>query len=215
MKNACFIPIKTNSERVLGKNFRTLGNRKLYEYVIENVMLANVFDDIYIDTDSEEIKNYIMQKGLKYIKREEWLSTKFANGNDLLVHHRELMPQYDYYFQLFATAPFLSANTIKNCVEFLNNTTVYDSIFTAQKKNGFYWLANHPINYQPNILPRSQDLEPIIEETTGLYGISSEALEKYRCRIGAKPYHYFVDFREAIDINVEEDFLWAEYLLKK
>ena len=28
-----------------------------------------------------------------------------------------------------------------------------------------------PINYKPKILPRSQDAKPIIQETTGLYGI--------------------------------------------
>lgn len=33
MKTACFIPIKENSERVQGKNFRALNGRKLYEYV--------------------------------------------------------------------------------------------------------------------------------------------------------------------------------------
>ena len=46
MKVACFIPIKSNSERVPGKNFRVLNQRKLYEYVIENVIAANCFDDI-------------------------------------------------------------------------------------------------------------------------------------------------------------------------
>ena len=55
MKTACFIPIKKNSERVPGKNFRVLNGRKLYEYISEHVKQANVFDDVYIDTNSEEI----------------------------------------------------------------------------------------------------------------------------------------------------------------
>ena len=33
---ACFIPIKSNSERVKGKNFRVLNGKKLYEYIIEH-----------------------------------------------------------------------------------------------------------------------------------------------------------------------------------
>ena len=47
MKTACFIPIKANSERVPGKNFRVLNNKKLYEYICLNVKEANVFDDVY------------------------------------------------------------------------------------------------------------------------------------------------------------------------
>lgn len=49
--------------RVSGKNFRLLNGRKLYEYIIEHVMEADCFDDIYIDTNSEEIKAYAESKG--------------------------------------------------------------------------------------------------------------------------------------------------------
>ena len=90
----------------------------------------------------------------------------------------------------------------------------YDSCFTATKTHGFYWLNNQPVNYRPCILPRSQDMAPVLEETTGLYGISALALDKYRCRIGANPYMHIVSKFEAIDINTEEDFKIAEYIGK-
>lgn len=55
---------------------------------------------------------------------------------------------------------------------------------------------------------------PVIEETTGLYGISKRSLSKYQCRIGRNPYIYIVDKFEAVDINTEEDFKVAEYIGK-
>lgn len=55
---------------------------------------------------------------------------------------------------------------------------------------------------------------PVIEESTGLYGIKKESLEKYRCRIGRKPYIYPVSKFEAVDINTEEDLKVAEYVGK-
>ena len=55
MKTACFIPIKENSERVPGKNLRKLNGKKLYQYICENVKDADVFDDVYIDTNSSKI----------------------------------------------------------------------------------------------------------------------------------------------------------------
>jgi len=215
MKAACFIPIKENSERVPGKNFRFLCNKKLYEHVCEHVKAADVFDDIYVDTNSAEIADYADQNGYHVIKRKPELALNSANGNDLLVHHFETYPQYDYYFQLFATAPFLQPTSICACFDRLLNSEEYDSCFTATAHQGFFWLSDSPINYRPGILPRSQDLLPVIEETTGLYGISREALNRYRCRIGRKPYIHIVSKYEAVDINTEDDLKIAELIGKE
>ena len=131
MKIACFIPIKANSERIPGKNFKKLNNRKLYEYIIEHTIEAACFDDIYVDTNSDEIKQYASPRGLNIIERLESLTANTANGNDLLVYHQQLYPDYDYYFQLFATAPFLQAESIRKCANIMKESEEYDSCFTA------------------------------------------------------------------------------------
>lgn len=214
MKSACFIPIKANSERVVGKNLRMLNGKKLYQYICEHVKEADVFDDVYIDTNSEEVAKYAEKMGFIYLERKPELAEKTANGNDLLVHHFELFPNYDFYFQLFATAPYMQPETIKACYKQLLDTQDYDSCFTALANHSFYWYGGTPVNYRPCVLPRSQDMQPVIEETTGLYGISKESLNKYRCRIGANPYIHFVNKFEAVDINTEEDFKIAEFIGK-
>lgn len=65
MKTACFIPIKANSERVPGKNFRLLNGRPLYEFIVEHALAAQCFDDVYIDTNGIELikDNPILQRG--------------------------------------------------------------------------------------------------------------------------------------------------------
>ena len=214
MKTACFIPIKAHSERVPGKNLRILNGKPLYMYISENVKKANVFDDIYIDTNSMEISEYAKNIGFKVIERKPALAQNTANGNDLLVYHFELYPNYDYYFQLFATAPYMQPATITACFDKLTSSSEYDSCFPATENHSFYWLAGNPVNYRPGILPRSQDMLPVIEETTGLYGITRESLAKYRCRIGRKPYIHIVSKFEAVDINTEEDWKVAEYVGK-
>lgn len=214
MKTACFIPIKANSERVPGKNMRQLNGKKLYQYICEHVKAADVFDDVYIDTNSSEIAEYAVAMGFNVIERKPELALNSANGNDLLVFHYEQFPCYDYYFQLFATAPYMQPQTIKKCYERLITSDEYDSCFTATENHSFYWYAGMPINYRPGILPRSQDMMPVVEETTGLYGISRDSLSKYRCRIGKKPYIHCVSKFEAIDINTEEDLKIAEYVGK-
>lgn len=212
MRTACFIPIKENSERVPGKNFRLLNGKKLYEYILEHALEAGCFDDIYVDTNSAEIKDYAAGHSILTIDRLAELAQNTANGNDLLVHHRSVRPDYDFYFQLFATAPFLQPKSIVACAEGLLGSDGHDSCFTAVCHNGFYWFDDVPVNYRPGILPRSQDLKPVVEETTGMYGISAQSLDRYRCRIGRSPYVQPVSPFEAVDINTEEDFLMAEYI---
>lgn len=212
MRTACFIPIKANSERVPGKNFRILNGKKLYQYICEHVKAADIFDEVYIDTNSDEIAEYAKKMNYKVIDRKPELARDTANGNDLLVYHQELYPNYDYYFQAFATAPYLQPETIRMCVERLIMSGEHDSCFTATENHGFYWLLGNPINYRPGILPRSQDMVAVNEETTGLYGIKREALKKYHCRIGRKPYIQIVDKFQAVDINTEEDLKIAEVI---
>ena len=206
MKTVCFIPIKANSERVPGKNLRVLNGKKLYQYICEHVKEADVFDDVYIDTNSAEVAEYAETMGFHVMNT--------ANGNDLLVYHFDNFSGYDYYFQLFATAPYMQAETIRACYNHLIYSEDFDSCFTALENHSFYWFAGNPINYRPGILPRSQDMMPVVEETTGLYGISAESLARYRCRIGRKPYIHFVSKFEAVDINTEEDLKVAEYVGK-
>lgn len=131
MKTACFIPIKSSSERVPGKNFRLLNGKKLYEYICEHVLQAAVFDDIFVDTNSEEITDYAQNMGFHTILRKPELAQNTANGNDLLVYHYSLYPEYDYYFQAFATASYLQPETIRFCFEKLVSSEEYDSCFTA------------------------------------------------------------------------------------
>ena len=214
MKTACFIPIKSNSERVPGKNLRLLNGKKLYQYICNHVKEADVFDDVFVDTNSPEVADYAIQLGFQVIERKPELAKNTANGNDLLMYHFNKYPNYDYYFQLFATAPYMQPETIKSCYYKLIASEEYDSCFTATENHSFYWLAGNPINYRPGILPRSQDMLPIFEETTGLYGISADSLKRFRCRIGRKPYIFIVNKFEAVDINTEEDFKVAEYIGK-
>jgi N-acylneuraminate cytidylyltransferase len=215
MKTVCFIPIKSKSERVKGKNFKKIGGEKLYKIIINKAIKSLCFDDVIVDTNSDEIGNYAKSVGALVIKRLPELALNSANGNDLINYHHMLKPNYDYYFQLFATAPLIKVRTIRECVNKLLTTTQYDSAFTALEQYGFFWWSGQPVNYRPAILPRSQDLVPVLEETTGLYGITKQALEKYNSRIGAKPYLVKVGKTESIDLNIDDDFHYANWLVEK
>ena len=211
MNIVAIIPIKTNSERVPGKNFKLVNSKPLYRYMLEKAVVCK-FDKVYVDTDSVEIMEYCSKHGIEVITRLPDLAKNSANGNDLLNYHAELI-EADLYFQLFVTAPLLKVRSINACIDILKNNKQYDSILTVEQIYSWFWFDNKPVNYNPKVLPRSQDAQPIIQETTGLYGIRKEILHLGRCRIGDNPYFYVVDNNESIDLDNEGDFLKLESML--
>ena len=213
MKVVAIIPIKKKSTRVKRKNFvRIYNNKKLYKYFLEKVKKCN-FDEVYVDSDSIEIMNYCKKSKIIFIKRKKSLAQNNANGNDLLNYHSSIIKS-EIYFQLFITAPMLTIKTINNCINFLKTKKNFDSILTCNKIYSWFWFKNKPVNYKPKTLPRSQDAQPIIMESTGLYGIRNKALKKYKCRIGKKPYFFEVSKKEALDLDTKEDFKILKTYLK-
>ena len=172
------------------------------------------FDEIYVDSDSREIEDYCNKRDFKFIQRLPKLSRDSANGNDLLNYHSKIVDA-DIFFQLFLTSPLLKISTINKCIDFMKNTKSYDSILTAKSIHSWFWFKKMPINYKPKILPRSQDAEPVVCETTGLYGIKKEALRKYKCRIGKKPFFFEVSDEESLDLDNYKDFEYLEFYVKK
>ena len=89
------------------------------------------FDEIYVDTDSEEIKEFCLRNDLNFIQRLRRLTKNDANGNDLLNYHSKII-EADFYFQIFITAPLLSIKTINDCIKILKSNKKYDSILTIK-----------------------------------------------------------------------------------
>ena len=57
IKTVVIVPIKSRSKRVKNKNFKLVNNKPLYTYLLSKLKKCN-FDEVYIDSDSLEIKNY-------------------------------------------------------------------------------------------------------------------------------------------------------------
>jgi len=213
MKIVAIVPIKSKSKRLKNKNFKKINDKPLYKYLLDKLKFTN-FDEVYVDSDSSEIEKYCRLNNYKFIKRLPKLALDSANGNDLLNFHSKVI-KADIYFQLFVTAPLLKTKTINNCIEKIKKNNKYDSILTSKSIHTWFWYKGRPVNYDPKILPRSQDASPLIFETTGLYGIRDKILKKKKARIGNKPYFYEVSDEEAIDLDNLKDLEYLEYYVKQ
>ena len=62
------------------------------------------------------------------------------------------------------------------------------------------------MNYQLDAIPRTQDLPPMWQETSGFYIYRSQVMMEKRRRIGDNPFIVEVDEIESIDIDEPIDF---------
>ena len=199
-----------NNERLPGKNTKLLGNKPLIQYQLDALKKCDIFNSINVYCSNEDIKNYLLD-GVIFVKRPEYLDLPTSNFNQIFDSFIAKIDA-DIYVYAHATAPFITVDTIVECVDAVKSGK-YDSAFCAVKIQDYLWKTGNPLNFDAKNLPRSQDLEPIYRETSGIYVIPKKMYKKYGRRIGVNPYIKEVSFKESIDINNPEDFDLAQAVL--
>ena len=119
----------------------------------------------------------------------------------------------DIYVAALTTAPFITANSIDTAVSNVQSGK-YDSAFSAQKIQTFVWYQGKPLNYFPETIPRTQDLEPVLVETSGFFAFRKSVWTQHKRRIGFNPYVQIVNDIEAIDIDTKQEYEFAKKLLQ-
>lgn len=210
MKTIAMMPIKLQNERLPGKNIKLLGRRPLLQYELDSLKATGLTDEIYVYCSSEDVVPYLPE-GVEFMKRPAYLDLPNSNFTQFFDAFRKEMDA-DIYVVCHATAPFITKETMKECIMAVQGE-MYDSAFCARKIQTFLWKDGKPLNFDPSNLPRTQSLDVIYEETSGIYVFRREVFQVYRRRIGIHPYIKCVSSKEAVDIDEPEDFLLAEALL--
>lgn len=211
MKIVAIMPIKLQNERLPGKNTMLLGDKPLLQYELGNLKEVSLIDDIYVYCSQFQIMEYLPD-GITFLRRPEYLDLPTSNFTQIFTEFMNKVDA-DIYVYAHATAPFISRETMNECVNAVL-TEDYDSAFCATKIQDYLWCDNEPMNFDATNIPRSQDLPPIFRETSGIYVFSKDVFVKYKRRIGMKPFIKEVTYKEAVDVNTREDFELAKALLQ-
>lgn len=204
------MPIKLNNERCPGKNTRLLGGKPLLQYQLEMLLKFKELDSVNVYCSSDEVQKYLPQ-GVTFVKRPDFLDLPTANFSQIF---ETFISKYDadIYIYDHATAPFITEQTIKECIDAVVGGK-YDSAFCAVKIQDFLWQDGKPLNFDATNIPRSQDIKPIYRETSGVYVFTKEVFMKLHRRIGENPFVKEVSFKESVDINELADFDLAQALV--
>jgi CMP-N-acetylneuraminic acid synthetase len=214
MKITAVIPIRVGSQRVKNKNLKIFGDTSLLELKIDNLLKVKRFDEIIVNTDSEEAIEIATSKGVSYHRREDYYASSNCTNSEFL-QHLGLVTNTDLFAYCPCTTPFILPSTIENAIEDFLSSTSYDCLATVSSIKEFLWLGDNPINYERDKQPNSQNLPDINALNFGLNLISRESLIKFKNIVGLNPLFKVTDEVEGLDIDTPLDFFIAEQIYLK
>lgn len=216
-KTIAVVPARLGSQRVRAKNLRLLGGKPLIFYIINALKKSKLVDEIYINSDSELFKEIADRYKVNFYLRKKELATSESMIDDYIYDFCKNI-DCDVLAVANPTSPFLTENDIDNAIKNFNENNFDTQLACEDIKTHCFYKGN-PINFSTKGQhPRSQDLIPIkaLNFAVTIWKKESfiENYEKnnygvYTGNIG----HYSFEGLANIDIDWEEDFILAEYLI--
>ena len=212
MKVVAFLPAKGSSERIESKNLKLLDGKPLFLHTRENLVTCRSIDEVYLDSESEEILGLAPYLSYIPMKRDPRLADNRTDGHQMF-YNEVCQVDADIYVQILGTSPFVKKETIEKGIDILIRDQRYDSVVLVRKEKQYTWDDSRP-GYDIDHIPNSKDLPDTVIETMGLYMVRSDAAHRLKKRIGDKPYLLEASAIEAVDVNYPDDFYLAEMVAR-
>ncbi len=216
------IPARGGSKRIPRKNIKPFCGKPMIAYSIEAAKKSELFDEIIVSTDDEEIAEVALKYGaLVPFMRPKELSDDHTATIPVIAHAICEMSarNHEAICCIYATAPFIQANYLKEAYEiFKQNNAQYAFSATTfpfpiqraiRLKNGSVEMF-----YPEHFLTRSQDLEEAFHDAGQFYFGKPEAWLENKpifaphSRVVLLPRHLVQD------IDTMEDWVRAELMFK-
>ena len=209
------LPMKANSERVRGKNFRNFCGKPLFRWMLDSLLEVPQIDRVVINTDARQIlaDNGLVESERVIIRdRKPEICGDYVSMN-LVIADDLADVDADAYLMTHTTNPLMSADTVGKALAAYRKgvaTGSADSLFTVDKvQERFYRADGSAVNHDPDKLLRTQDLEPWFQENSNLYIFSRDSFAQTHARIGRKPMMFEGPLFESIDIDTPQDWDFA------
>ena len=219
MKVVALLPMKANSERVKGKNFRDFAGKPLYRWMLDTLLSVEEIDLIVINTDARAI---LADDGLsesarvRIRDRREEICGDMVSMN-LIIEDDITNIEADVFLMTHTTNPLLNRVSVKAAISDFKKALQdgrADSLFTVNKvQDRFYDRNVVPINHDPNNLIRTQDLEPWYQENSNLYLFTKKSFLQTQARIGTNPMMLETAPYESTDIDTPSDWDLGEVMV--
>ncbi len=220
MKNVAIIPARGGSKRIPGKNIKSFMGKPIISYSIELALKSNLFDEVMVSTDDEEICTISKKNGatIPFIRSNE-NANDYATINDVIneviISYENSNKHFDNFCCIFSTAPLISLKKFREAYELLL-TSNFDSVFTVVKYSSPIQRAlkfeNNKMKmmHPENLNIRSQDLEPAFYDAGQFFWMKTKEYINKKCLWTDNCTAIELSAMECQDIDTVEDWKIAE-----
>lgn len=220
MKSVAVITARGGSKRIPRKNIKPFLGKPILEYSIEAALAADMFHEVMVSTDDEEIAAVAKRAGAKVpFMRSQKASDDFATTADVidevLCAYERIGMSFGYVCCIYPTAPFVTANAIKTAMMLLEQEQA-DSVIPVVK---FSFPPQRGVVIEDGRLApkwkecmnmRSQDLEPLYHDCGQFYCLNAASFRKQKAIWMEKSVPFIQDPMTVQDIDTLEDWKLAE-----
>jgi len=217
----CVITARGGSKRIPRKNIRGFCGKPIIAYSIEAAISSNIFDEVMVSTDDEEIATISRRYGASVpFLRSAQSSDDYASTPDVL---KEVLDEYERlgrYFDiiccLYPTAPFVTADELNEAVVILNQTgapsVIPVTVFDFPPQRAFAIAPNGTIQYaEPEYaMARSQDLPARVHDCGRFYFSRVDAFRGSGSLVMEGTVPMMISPHLVQDIDTPEDWAIAE-----
>ena len=215
-KLIAMIPARMGSKRVPRKNIRFLCGKPLIQYAIDTAKASECFDEIWINSESDLLRELAAECGVGFHKRPPNLASDTATNQDFTAEFLRAH-QCEYVVMINPTSPLLQPETIRSFCEYLRDGG-FDTILSVLDEKAEFFFRCTPVNFSTREKINSQDLEPVQKVVWALTAWRCEhfltVADRGECSVFAGKLGKFpIPLREAYDIDTQEEWDLAEAML--
>lgn len=215
MSWVALMPLRGGSRSIPDKNIKPIAGRPLFAWSLEQAILSGAFDEIYVSTDSDKIRDCVLAEfpdGVKVIDRSAEVSTDDVSTESVMLEFQSRVP-FETICLIQATSPLTRAGNF-NAAKQKFITENLDSLLTTVNSKRFFWSKeSEAINYDPASRPRRQDFAGWQMENGAFYMTRAALLKEKGCRLGGRIGTYEMAEETAVEIDEDIDWLIIEQLL--
>ncbi|RAX57479.1 pseudaminic acid cytidylyltransferase [Helicobacter monodelphidis] len=218
MQNIALLPARGGSKRIPKKNIKNFLGKPIIHYPIAMLQSANIFHQIVVSSDDDEIIEIAKQAGaIAPFKRPDSISDDYATTRDVISHAIEALQLKidDCLCCIYPTAVLIQKESVIQGRKMLNNGFKFALSITEFDYSiwrGFRALKNGALEmlYPQFLNTRSQDLDTIYHDAGGFYWGSVEAWKSNQPLFGDHSYGVLLPSSQTQDIDTPQDWELAE-----
>lgn len=220
-RNLCIIPARGGSKRIPRKNIKYFLGKPIIAYSIETALSSQLFNEIMVSTDDEEIAEIAKNFGAKVpFLRSQKNSNDFATTLDVvkevLAAYEDMNQSFDNICVLYPTAPFVTVSRLREGHTLLdiNNACIPVTEFSYPVWRAFKF-EKEQLTYQwPEYeKSRSQDLDKLYHDAGQWYWIKASCIKD--TLVPKNTAAVFLNHMEVQDIDTISDWKLAELKFQK